>query len=148
VKALPKDLFYLQQSKTNILIRCPHCDECALVRSTSYSDSDRKLIANCFCSHCVKEWRIQPGGHAFNDSRPYRYIPLWLQTNCCGEVLWAFNQKHLEFLEKYVSQTLRKRPRNFNGSLQSRLPKWILSAKNRAAVLRGIKRLIAKLPAS
>jgi hypothetical protein len=148
MRAIPKDLFYLEFSKANILIRCPHCHKCALIRSTSYSDSKRKWTADCFCSHCVKEWPFRPGGHAIHDSQPHRYIPLWLQTNCCEEILWAFNQKHLEFLEKYVSQALRKRPHNFNGSLQSRLPKWILSAKNREAVLRGIKCLKVKLPAS
>ena len=148
MKPLPKDLFYLGSSKTNILIRCPHCQQAALIRSTSYSSADRKWTSDCFCANCVKAWQFHPGGYAVNDSHPYRYLPLWLQTNCCGEVLWAFNREHLEFLEEYVSQTLRKRPHNFNGSLQSRLPKWILSAKNRQAVLRGIKRLKVKLLAS
>ena len=148
MKQPSRDPFFLESSKTSILIACPHCHKQALIRFTVYSHSDQKWTSNCFCSHCVREWQFHPGGYAIKDSHPYRYMPLWLQTNCCGQVLWAFNQKHLEFLEKYVSQTLRKRPLNANGSLQSRLPKWILSAKNRDAVVRGIKRLKAKLPAS
>jgi hypothetical protein len=147
VKPFPPDVFFLESSKTNILIRCSNCDKCALIRSTDYSHTTRKWTCDCFCPHCAKQWKLQPGGSAIHDSHPHRHIPLWLQTNCCGEVLWAFNKKHLEFLDRYVSQTLRKRPHNCNGTLQSRLPKWVLSAKNRSAVTRCIQRLKEKLPA-
>jgi len=89
---------------------------------------------------------MEPKRTVWDPSQPYLSIPLWLQTRCCGEVLWAFNWQHLAFLEDYVSRTLRKRPHKMNTSLQSRLPKWVLSAKNRDAVLRAISRLKLKLP--
>lgn len=123
------DPFYLETAKTEILISCPSCSDCAWIRSIAYLGSERKFVAKCFCSRCAKTWQFEPGGYGPNDSKPYLYMPLRLQTRCCGEVLWAFNKKHLDLLELYVSQTLRKRPLNFKGSLQSRLPRWILSAR-------------------
>lgn len=73
--------------------------------------------------------------------------PLWLQIECCGEELWAYNEKHLDFIENYVSAKLRERIPNKNRSLASRMPKWIKSAKNRDDILKAIKKLRGKLDA-
>lgn len=75
----------------------------------------------------------------------YFQEPLWLQIECCGETLWAYNRKHLEFIENYVSATLRERIPNVNQSLASRLPKWMKQAKNREAILKAIEKLKKKL---
>ncbi len=75
----------------------------------------------------------------------YFQEPLWLQTECCGETLWAYNEKHLEFIENYVAAKLRARIPNQNRSLASRLPKWIKSAKNRDEILKAIGKLKEKL---
>jgi hypothetical protein len=60
-------------------------------------------------------------------------------------VLWAYNAEHLNFLRRYVSAELRERLVMRNTSLASRLPKWIKSAKNRDAALKGLDRLDALL---
>lgn len=73
--------------------------------------------------------------------------PLWLQTKCCGETLWVYNEKHLDFIEKYVAAKLRERIPYKNNSVASRLPKWIKSAKNRENILRAIEKLKGKLDA-
>ena len=72
-------------------------------------------------------------------------LDLWLQTMCAGNVLWALDEAHLDFLERYVSATLREQGRG-NGSLASRLPRWIKSAENRDAVSAGLARLRRRLP--
>ena len=77
----------------------------------------------------------------------YFGLPLWLQTGCCGHVLWAVNEGHLLFLERYVGAKLRERVPNRNGSLPSRLPTWIKLARNRDELLRCLARLRASLPA-
>lgn len=69
---------------------------------------------------------------------------LWLKINCCGEILWAYNYKHLEFIENYVSAKLRERKPFVNKSLASRLPKWIKSAKNREEILKAVAKLKEK----
>ena len=78
-------------------------------------------------------------------------LPLWLQTPCCGDVLWAYNAAHLEALEGYVSATLRTRRQDpdrgwANRSWTSRLPVWMKRARNRAAVAAGLKRLRLRRP--
>lgn len=73
--------------------------------------------------------------------------PLWLKINCCGETLWAYNEKHLDFIDDYVSAKLRERTPYKNRSLASRLPQWIKSAKNRDEILRAITKLRGKLNA-
>jgi hypothetical protein len=77
-----------------------------------------------------------------------RMLPLWLQTHSKGKVLWAVNKEHLDFLEHYVSERLRKPPFSYNSMIAARMPRWILSAKNRENLLRRVRRLKAKLPSS
>ena len=79
----------------------------------------------------------------------YFHLPLWLQTPCCGETLWAYNAAHLAFLEDFVRAQLREHARGAHGwrnqALANRLPGWMQDAKNREDVLRGVERLREKL---
>jgi len=84
-----------------------------------------------------------------NPTDGYFGFDLWLKTSCVGHSLWAFNIKHLEFLESYVSAKLREREEGekfgwHNSSLASRLPKWIKSSKNREALLKALNELKSK----
>ena len=60
---------------------------------------------------------------------------LWLKISCSGNSLWAFNIRHIELLENFVTAELRENPKDdlgyANSSIASRLPKWIKSSKNR-----------------
>ena len=74
---------------------------------------------------------------------------LWLSVPCCGETLWAYNRAHLAEIRAYVEAGLRERATGEVNSLRnstmiSRLPKWLKSRKNRAAILKAIDRLAAK----
>ncbi|MEW9532434.1 hypothetical protein AB0B72_28180, partial [Microbispora sp. NPDC049125] len=40
---------------------------------------------------------------------PFFGLHLWLQTPCCGNVLWAYNIRHLDLLEGYIGADLRER---------------------------------------
>jgi hypothetical protein len=75
----------------------------------------------------------------------YFRLPLWLEISCCGELIWAYNLKHLEMLEKYVAAKLRERTKKGRSSFLSKLPKWIKSARNRDEILRAIGKLKGKL---
>lgn len=66
-------------------------------------------------------------------------LPLWLQTPCGRETLWAFNAAHLAFLRQYVSATVRERGPS-TASAASRLPGWLKRAP-RPTVLKAIARL-------
>lgn len=56
-------------------------------------------------------------------------------------MLWAFDVEHVDRIEQYVGARLRERTPNWNGSLASRLPKWVKDRKNRDAVLAACARL-------
>lgn len=132
------------------LVACPKCSEMAKIFPTENGSKDfrEKLFAprRLVCLSCIyrNEWNGGEIGIGASFDWYFR-LPLWLQTECCGKNLWAYNRKHLEFIENYVASKLRERTPNINKSLASRLPQWMKSAKNREAVLKGIERLKEKL---
>lgn len=132
-----------------LLVECPHCKKCANVK---FDISARPPIRTYVCAHCGHSDR-----RTVNSLPAYTYakdwnkrLGLWLQTPCSGHVLWALNERHLEFLELYVAAELRERRQRqehgwSNQSLASRLPRWLTSAKNRDEALRGLQRLKDRL---
>ncbi|UKP01300.1 hypothetical protein [Nostoc sp. UHCC 0870] len=140
-----------------ILVVCPGCQSCARITPTknantfclSYFQPQRLVCQDC---GLVKDWNGK--GLGFNwyadpmcDS--YFRLPLWLQISCRHHVLWAYNERHLLLLEKYIQAKLRQSKRVapygwHNQSLFSRLPKWMVIAKNRSSVLSAIAKLKRK----
>jgi hypothetical protein len=74
---------------------------------------------------------------------PFFHLPLWLTENVNGNLLWAYNYEHLEFIRNFVDSKLRERNgQDFsNKSLGSRLPKWLTSKNNRETILRTIEKI-------
>jgi hypothetical protein len=135
-----------------VLVHCPNCDRRAVVDSRS---GYRRLT----CTSCglMKETRPRMAAAA-PDVAARRSVAvaktgnlhmgarLWIEAECCGRHrLWALNEPHLDYLERFVSSTQRDRdfPRNtFGGApLADRLPAWMASHKHRDEVLRTIARL-------
>lgn len=138
---------------------CPQCGEKALVKKSNKADSAARF--SCLQCGYVKEWEgnlgIQASGnlrlknnavHMGGSSDPYFGFSLWYQTPCCGDVLWAYNRRHLKFYETFIGDKLRERAQNEHGwsnqSLQSRLPHWMLAGKNRDEILKKIRQLYQK----
>lgn len=152
-KRIVDDYTCLQHFNSLVLIRCPRCRQCAeLVCRTSRQPS-RKLPVprQLSCRHCgyTTAYESSTFDMACHTGDWPRRLPLWLQVPCCGKVLWAFNDKHLLFLERFVASELRERARDgrySNHSMSSRLPKWMQSAKHRDEVMRGLQRLREQLP--
>jgi|SRR5579859_6628962 len=152
----------LEDFVETIYVRCPRCHQRAQVKRLS---SDEEMILaddsghhgsgrfqrsfnarKLSCLHCsyTRLWK----GKAQQRGGPYDWyfrLPLWLQTPCCSDILWAFNEEHLRFLESYVTAKQRIKfhaeGRIRNGTMASRLPAWMKSAKNRDEVVKGIARL-------
>ena len=145
------------------LVVCPRCSACARVRDRG-PDADPRIRLVCpACAYTRQRKRagsvfvyssspdVLPGAVAFGAAvDAFFRLPLWLQAPCCGETLWAYNARHLDYLEAYVGATLRERARGEHGwsnaSLASRLPRWMLAAGNRDGVLRCIRGLRERLP--
>ena len=144
----------IYQFMDEFLVVCPKCSQCGRVRWIDPSTTDSFAPRRFACHHCgtTKHWEERGISWGWRESARdnYFHLPLWLQVPCCGHVLWAFNARHLKFLRDYVGSALRERQRDpkygwSNGSLASRLPRWMQLAKNRDGILRGIAKLEEKL---
>src|SRR5262249_48807197 len=100
------------------------------------------------CSECAAtmlapvKWSFGTGDLPYE---PSFGMALALQEPCRGQILWAYNPRHLAFLRDFVAATQRERAVNHNGTLASRLPRWIKLAKNREAVLGAVAELEARM---
>jgi hypothetical protein len=154
-----------------IHVDCPKCQRMTTIHFGVFSDGERQGRWACPCGYVLRtsrllwswpRWELS-GSLLDNDRQPVVISPLppregrldddlppiWLrlslQRPCAGEILWVFNEPHLSFIENYVGAKLRERLPNMNRSLASRLPKWMLSAKNRDAVMDATAELRAML---
>lgn len=142
---------------SEVYIICPSCTRQALVKNLKEKD------VNLICAHCgfnkklsekpdivllktksktiTGKYKIMGGA-----IDPYFHLPLWLTTECCNDLLWAYNYEHLEFLKNHIEAKLRERNTEnmSNRSIGSRLPQWMASKKNRAQVLKAIEFLRKK----
>lgn len=125
--------------------RCPACGHRIKVTRPAAAGTG-SLAVRCLACGKVARHKVwyETSDHESGAPR-FHGLDLWLQTVCAGNVLWALDEVHLDFLERYVSATLREGGRG-NGSLASRLPRWIKSAENRAVVSAGLARLRRRLP--
>lgn len=96
------------------------------------------------CQTCKKENTVEldiykKSGYGEDN---YFGMPLLLQAEFKGELFWAYNDKHLAELKRFIGATLRERNHLAgNRSMASRLPFWIKSAKNRDKLLVLIEKL-------
>jgi hypothetical protein len=134
--------------RDKFLVRCPNCNSCAIVYRVAPQDCFSQ--ARFSCKHCglsrdrVKENSYQPSRDRVTDD--YFFYPLWLQTSCCGEILWANNLPHLEFLEAFIIADLRESKQNnrydrLNDTIASKLPKWMKSRQNREKIRKSIAKM-------
>jgi hypothetical protein len=131
------------------LIVCPKCTKKArVVLSDAQPDLGHTVKAVCANCGFANEKTITERAFYWHEEEPsdsYFDYRLWLNISCCGHSLWAFNLRHLNLLEEFVSAELRENPKDnlgyANSSITSRLPKWIKSSKNRKQVLTCIQKL-------
>ena len=136
-----------------VLVVCPRCAGPAVSKRLDAAARDTAAPRRLVCRRCGHLQESRPpavSGLARIGHDDYFRLPLWLATPCCGELLWAFNARHLAALEAYALADLRERRCDpvqgwSNQSVASRLPKWIKAARNRAEVGRGLARLRARL---
>lgn len=137
---------------------CPSCARRASVTMTANSVAPglSVLPGRFTCTHCgaSRTQRLPPrvvASYAFHkDGRdPLFGLPLWLMTQTRHGTLFAYNDEHIAALEEFVGATLRERhamPATFlrNKTMQSRLPRWMKLAANRAEVSKALARLRAR----
>jgi hypothetical protein len=134
------------------LVRCPQCAHRATVTRLKMNTGDSPALARLVCEHCgYTKDKTDSECDTADPVDGYFCLPLWLQIPCCGHTLWAFNERHLELVERYVAADLREtsdmtrshtniRPHYWT-TLTASLPEWIIQAKHRDEVLRCIAKL-------
>lgn len=69
-------------------------------------------------------------------------LPLWFQKEVGDNIFWAYNQDHIDYLERYIQADLRERNSkvNYSSSLVARLPQFVKAAKNREKLLKILRK--------
>ncbi len=133
------------------LVVCPRCDKCAEI--SRIGKNGHSTIARLVCPNCgYSKDREMNGWRVGGPEDWYFQLPLWLQRSCAGNVLWAYNLDHLAYIESYVAADHRQRNPDStavirNATMASRLPRWMIDAKNRHDVMQAIKALREKAAA-
>jgi hypothetical protein len=144
------DRTFLASFADEFLVVCPRCAGCASV--TPVPGEGRSVFANrrLLCPGCAYHRDREINGYIANPGEDWYFgLPLWLKASCSEGEVWAFNRRHLAWLEGYVRATLRDNRRHSewgwsNQGAANRLPAWLKSAKNRSEVLKCIESLQRK----
>lgn len=151
-----------------VLVRCPRCGQRARVTQVPSPAADpeappappRKVVGHppprsgpfadrrLVCGACalVRTWPAPGAKRVYvtgTDVDPWFREPLWLRTDVVGEVLWAYNVRHLDVLEGYIGATLRTHDRTpgMIHTMINHLPGWMKEAGHREPLLAAITKL-------
>ena len=137
-----------------VIVVCPRCSRMAKVvrppgDTTPYYQvfGPRRLV----CSSCGYT-RDHPGvrvvsspGRRLPVGDPFFGVPLWLQLPTRHGVLWAYNLRHLTFIERFVAAHIRERASFYDTrqkmTMIAKLPAWLKHRGNREENLRTIARI-------
>lgn len=123
-----------------VWVVCPSCANKAIARVNFENNTARLLCLSCGYNKETST-AIVKNGTIKTAANYYFQAVLWLKIPFKNEVFWAYNDKHLMYLEKYISATLREHKDRTNFTLLEKLPKFYHEAKNRE----GLLKIIAKL---
>lgn len=126
-----------------VLVVCPACAKKAMAKSNFETRKVRLFCVNCGYNKEVstalnQTASIQMPANVFFDAA------LWLQTTFKNELFYANNEKHLDYLERYISASLREHKDRTHFTLLEKLPKFYHEAKNREGLLKIIAKLKSK----
>ncbi|MDP9847024.1 DNA-directed RNA polymerase subunit RPC12/RpoP [Streptosporangium lutulentum] len=147
---------WLAQFAGRILVVCPQCGGRAVVvprpglPELKYFSELLFRPRRLTCGECgaIAEWASELRGGGLvgaalgGTEDPFFRRPLWLQTRCAGQILWAYNEEHVNELAAYVDARLRERGvARPTMAMFARLPRWMKTSGNRSDVLAGLERL-------
>ena len=122
------------------LVICPACAKKAVAKA-DYKIKKVRL----FCTQCGynKEAAtvINTTTYIQMPAQQYFDAELWLQAPFKNEVFRAFNEKHLDYLERYIKACLREHKDRRHYTLLEKLPKFYHEAKNRERLIKIIENL-------
>ncbi len=125
-----------------VCVVCPSCAKKALAKVNYETKKARLFCTNCGfnkeASTTIKNGTIETAANQ------YFQAELWLQAPFKNEIFWALNDKHLDYLERYIAATIREHKDRTGFTLLEKLPKFYHEAKNRESLLKIITKLKSK----
>lgn len=143
-------------------VLCPKCQKKALVIGAMANASRDEIEERVrfSCSSCGYAIRLAntPKVLFYQNSRgkavygrvlrmnapidPFFGFSVWYQMDTVHGLIWAYNEQHLEVIERHIKDQHRRRSGilYMNRSIGSRLPKGVSSSKNRDYLLKLIQR--------
>lgn len=116
-----------------IRVKCPYCTE-IVIGDVSNTRVQQSII--------------------FTDIRnaedPYFHYPLYFQASYRGNIIWALNREHLQYLIDYLSADIRTVQSDFYKTYQTMrsqsdmLPAFMKTAKNRTGIVKLLHKLQTK----
>ncbi len=105
-------------------------------------------IARLFCVNCGynKETTtiLLKNSSLETAANLYFQADLWLKAPFKNDIFLAYNDKHLDYLERYIGASLRENKDRSHFTLLEKLPKFYHEAKNREGLLKIIQKLKSK----
>ena len=112
-----------------VVVVCPTCAKKAIAKVNPETKTARLFCLHCGCNKetttAIKNGTINMPAHQ------YFQVELWLQAPFKKDIFWAYNDKHLEYLERYIAATIREHKDRSGFTLLEKLPKFYHEAKNR-----------------
>jgi len=135
--------YRLADFQDEVWVVCPSCQRKAIAINHPEQQTARLLCTHCglnrTCATSVNVTGIPASTRQAAHS--YFQAELWLQHPFKNEVFWAYNDKHLSYLEQYISARLRQHSNRSHFTLLEKLPKFYHEAKHREDLLKIIQKL-------
>jgi hypothetical protein len=125
-----------------VWVACPSCAKKAMSK-VNYENKTARLFCTS-CGYNKETTTAIKNGTIETVANYYFQAELWLKVPFKNEMFWAYNDKHLEYLERYISATLREHKDRTHFTLLEKLPKFYHEAKNRESLLKIIAKLKSK----
>ena len=133
----------LSDFSDEVWVVCPVCPGKAIARADYQLNKARLFCVQCgynkeLSTEIAKNMTVNQPAHLFFDAE------LWLQATFKNEMFMAYNGRHLEYLEQYITAKLREHKDRSHFTLIEKLPKFYHKAQNREALLKIIAKLKSK----
>ena len=136
----------LSHFQDHVDVVCPGCGK----KAAATADHEKKE-ARLYCLHCgfskiatTTTEVLGIRGDLKIPAHEYFGAKLWFAAPFKNEEFFAFNREHLDYLEAYISATLREHKDRSHFTLLEKLPRFYHEAKNREALLKLIEKLKTK----
>lgn len=136
----------LSDFQKEVLVICPVCKQKAVAKADYEIKSARLLCNNCGYNKDITTKSSMFGvmGNWVVAAHLYFDADLWLKAPFKDDFFFAYNNQHLDYLEKYISAGLREHKDRTHFTLLEKLPKFYHEAKNRESLLKLIHKLKEK----